>query len=223
MTALTATTEPKVAPLVRFLVTLAKVFNFFSYVVLTSVAAAIIFMICANIFGGVQINRVMSQSMEPYLQAGDYIINEPTNGRDLEVGTVITFEHAGENQGLTVTHRIIEVAGDGSYIVQGDNNNVRDIYQPVAEDITGVLAHHLDGEQAKIAGLFLTTSVWRADFTNAVIDLDRSAFADLGDQAPWGVIALLTLLLLVHVIERCIRVHEARVEERHAHAVTSAA
>lgn len=208
-TALTPT-EPKASPLVL----LARVFNFAGYAVVVSVAAAVIFMLCANVFGGVQINRVMSQSMEPYLMTGDYIVTAPTDGRDLEVGTVITFEHAGENQGLSVTHRIIEVAADGSYIVKGDNNNVRDIYQPTAEDITGVLAHHLDGEQSKIAGLFLTTDEWRADFFTALIHLDQPALKDLSGEAPWGVIALLALLLIVHVLEGRLKAHDASVEER---------
>ncbi|WP_445996277.1 signal peptidase I [Okibacterium fritillariae] len=208
-TALTPT-EPKASPLVL----LARVFNFASYAVIVAAAVAVVFMLCASAFGGFQINRVMSQSMEPYLMTGDYIVTAPTDGRDLEVGTVITFEHAGENQGLSVTHRIIEVAADGSYIVQGDNNNVRDIYQPTAEDITGVLAHHLDGEQSKVAGLFLTTDEWRADAFTAISHFDWSALASIGEQAPWGVIALLALLLIVHVSEGRLKAHDASVGER---------
>ena len=65
--------------------------------------------------------EVVSPSMEPTIHVGDLIVID-IKDNDYEVNDIVTYE---DENGLLVTHRIIEVSDD--YIItQGDNNNSND-------------------------------------------------------------------------------------------------
>lgn len=75
-----------------------------------------------SIFGYTYLN-VLSESMRPELKSNDLIIGKKLNSAEgLDVGDVITYK---DNQ-LLVTHRIISVNDDGSFVTKGDANNVED-------------------------------------------------------------------------------------------------
>ncbi len=61
---------------------------------------------------------VTSGSMEPLIRAGDVVAYEPTNGEGLAAGTVIIFENPAVD-GALVTHRIVSVNPDGTYVTRG--------------------------------------------------------------------------------------------------------
>ena len=74
---------------------------------------------------------VRSGSMTPAIRIGDLVITGPADGPlspDLGVGTVVTYTMVGGDE---ITHRIIDVAADGSFITQGDASEDPD-QKPVA-------------------------------------------------------------------------------------------
>lgn len=85
---------------------------------------------------GYQLKAVLSGSMEPEIQTGSIIsikpVDDPTR---FKKGDVITFRTRDDT---LITHRIIEVKGDGQqYITQGDGNNGPDVEPVLAENIVG--------------------------------------------------------------------------------------
>lgn len=69
--------------------------------------------------------RVETGSMEPFLPEKGYIFVKKSDGKNLEVGTVITFvcrDSSSTAYGKTVTHRITEVTEEG-YRTKGDASN----------------------------------------------------------------------------------------------------
>lgn len=65
---------------------------------------------------------VLSGSMEPEFYPGDLVITKHKSKTDINLDDIVTFR---DNEGVIITHRIIE-AVDGGYITKGDNNNVED-------------------------------------------------------------------------------------------------
>ena len=65
---------------------------------------------------------VLSGSMEPKFYPGDIVITQNKDKADIKVNDIVTFR---DNEGVIITHRIIEETNEG-YITKGDNNNVND-------------------------------------------------------------------------------------------------
>lgn len=90
-----------------------------------------------NIFG-YEILTVLSGSMEPGIPTGSIIGVKPVTDRsNLQVGDVVTFR-ASERADMLITHRIIEIQGEGnslSFITQGDNNDSPDTEPVTANNI----------------------------------------------------------------------------------------
>ena len=80
--------------------------------------------------------QVASGSMEPNIHVGEYVIvkiNSPA-----AIGDVIMYEN---EQGLLITHRIVQVTENGSIITQGDANDRQD--EPVPnEKVVGKVIFH---------------------------------------------------------------------------------
>lgn len=88
-----------------------------------------------NIFG-YQLKTVLSGSMEPEIQTGSIIAIKPSDdGTQYKRGDVITFTTKDD---ILITHRIVEVKGDGSqYITKGDNNDAPDLDPVLASQVVG--------------------------------------------------------------------------------------
>lgn len=72
---------------------------------------------------------VESDSMEDTIMTGDLIFIKKVEVTELEVGDVITFYNPLGDGTSLVTHRIIEVVGEGenlAFLTQGDNNDIDD-------------------------------------------------------------------------------------------------
>lgn len=65
---------------------------------------------------------VLSGSMEPKFYPGDIVIIKHKNKINLQVNDIATYR---DNDGVIITHRIVEQTNEG-YITKGDNNNVED-------------------------------------------------------------------------------------------------
>ena len=76
---------------------------------------------------------VLSGSMEPKFYPGDIVITKHKNKTDIKINDIVTYK---DNDGVIITHRIIEETPDG-YITKGDNNNVEDTDILTKENIIG--------------------------------------------------------------------------------------
>lgn len=94
-----------------------------------------------NVFG-YSVLRVETGSMEPALHVGDYIVTKKCDPTTLEVGDIISYySEQSDIEGMLVTHRIVEVLDDGTFITHGDANPINDSIPVKAENILGVFKH----------------------------------------------------------------------------------
>ncbi|MGP4061071.1 signal peptidase I SipW [Halobacillus sp. H74] len=115
-------------------------------------------------FMGYQLKTVLSGSMEPTFQTGSIIAVEPTeDGATYKKGDVITFL---KEEGVLVTHRILEVKGSGentSYITKGDNNDGADLEPVLASNVVAkyvdftvpYIGYVMDFANSKLGSLLL--------------------------------------------------------------------
>ena len=81
---------------------------------------------------------VVTGSMEPTIHEGDYIEIKRADPSSLKVGDIITFISQDEDiKGKLVTHRIIGINDDGSFLTKGDANPIADSASVRGEDIKG--------------------------------------------------------------------------------------
>jgi signal peptidase len=81
---------------------------------------------------------VMTGSMEPYMMTDSICMTKKVDSLDeLQVGDVVTFSVYSEaaNRNLMITHRIIDIAEDGTIQTKGDNNDAPDNFQIHINDI----------------------------------------------------------------------------------------
>lgn len=71
---------------------------------------------------GLSVSYVPTESMEPTINAGEYVMYSQTSFDDVEVGNIIVYK---SSTGMYIIHRVIEKC-DGYLITKGDNNTVQD-------------------------------------------------------------------------------------------------
>lgn len=84
--------------------------------------------------------NVKTNSMEPTINKGDFIVVEECDVSSLKVGDVISFFATEQDQVIVKTHRIVEVRDDmnnKSFVTRGDYNEVNDIAPVFPSDIIG--------------------------------------------------------------------------------------
>ena len=126
-----------------------------------------------------------SDSMAPTLRTGDVVIAAPHDGSVLGAGTVVLFDDpAGTGQ---VTHRIMSVGEDGTYITRGDANRLQDSTPLPAEDVVGVgrILVPLIGSPLVWwwTGTWWKVALWLA---GTVLCVWLSRYALLPAFTPWG-------------------------------------
>jgi len=104
-------------PEIRFYVGSAALF-FVAFILATA-----FWVVLPTVVLGWSPSAITSGSMEPAIRTGDVVVGNPNVPDDLAPGTVVTFE---SNTGMLITHRIIGVDADGSYITRGDANDSPD-------------------------------------------------------------------------------------------------
>lgn len=79
---------------------------------------------------------VLTNSMQPKIDAGDMIFIQEIPTENIKVGDVITFK---ETETKLITHRVIEKTNEG-FVTKGDNNNVKDQGIVAPKAVVGKLA-----------------------------------------------------------------------------------
>lgn len=97
---------------------------------------------------------VSGQSMEPTYRTGDLVV---ARCGPVEVGDVIVYSPPDVG-GARVIHRIVDGDADG-WVVQGDNNDFLDPWQPTAEHIEGSAVLHLP-HVGRFASILLSPLTW---------------------------------------------------------------
>ncbi|MRZ81797.1 signal peptidase I [Paeniclostridium sordellii] len=82
---------------------------------------------------GFRTYTVLSGSMEPEFYPGDMVVTKHKDKANINVNDIVTYR---DNEGVIITHRIIEETDEG-YITKGDNNNVKDAGILKEENIIG--------------------------------------------------------------------------------------
>lgn len=104
---------------------LKKVINIISTAITILLVVIVVFLIVSKLFFGIEVNAVITGSMEPDLPVGSLIIVKPAGYEDINIGDDITFSR-GESSVL-VTHRVIQKSDETKEIItQGIANNTAD-------------------------------------------------------------------------------------------------
>ncbi len=176
-------------------------FRFVSSVTHWAALALALFMLIPiglNAFTGLEFNRVISGSMAPAMNTGDYVVTRPAAGGELVVGKIIGFESGGTK----ITHRVIKVHDDGSATTQGDANNTADLMKVTEEDLWGVFVNVIDDPVIIfLMDHFTVTPDWRDSVFEAVGTFDFEKMPALIDGVPWGFVIVLAFLIVLWIIE----------------------
>jgi signal peptidase len=136
---------------------------------------------------------VSGRSMEPTYYTGDLVV---ARCGPVEVGDVIVY-NPPDVGGARVIHRIVGGNATDGWVVQGDNNDFLDPWNPHAEDILGSAALHVP-KVGRLAGLLVSPLTWISLLVVALAivvwpgkEADEAAEADaVGDEAPLDLSAL---------------------------------
>ena len=93
-------------------------------------------------FLGYSPHMVMSQSMNPTLLTGDFVLAKQIKFEDVQVGDIVIYKHTYED-GVerAIVHRVIEKTED-YLIFQGDNNLSPDPWKVYPEDVRAKVLFH---------------------------------------------------------------------------------
>lgn len=80
---------------------------------------------------------ISTGSMEPIINAGDYLVAKKVKSDDIKVGDIITFVE----ENIIITHRVSGIINNQyeeiMFITKGDGNNVEDDISIMSENIVG--------------------------------------------------------------------------------------
>lgn len=78
---------------------------------------------------------ISTASMEPAINAGDYLISKKVKSDNIKVGDIITFIE----EDTIITHRVSDIItnqyGEAIFITKGDSNNIEDDTRVIDENI----------------------------------------------------------------------------------------
>jgi len=82
---------------------------------------------------------VVSQSMEPLIETGSFIVVEKVDPNDIKVDDIIIFKSDDpEIKDSFNTHKVVEIIGDNDeFVTRGINNPRNDIYTAKSENVYG--------------------------------------------------------------------------------------
>ncbi|OOB90917.1 S26 family signal peptidase [Rathayibacter sp. VKM Ac-2630] len=87
---------------------------------------------------------VQTPSMGTYAPVGTLVLTTPTAIEDVRVGDVVSF-HPSTTPDETYTHRVVDLAADGTLVTQGDINGAVDPWATGPDQLIGVVTTSLPG------------------------------------------------------------------------------
>lgn len=109
----------------------------------------------SSLGGCTTVTIVSGESMEPTYYTGDLVVSRCG---EVEVGDVIVYQPA-DTGGARIIHRVIGGSADDGWLVQGDNNDFVDPWEPRAEEILGSPVLHLP-QVGRFASILLSPLTW---------------------------------------------------------------
>ncbi len=81
---------------------------------------------------GIRPMWIASDSMEPLLEVGDWVIGIPVSTEEIQVGEVLAYRQDNTSAIIhpVIIHRLVEITEEGQYLFKGDNNSYID--EPVS-------------------------------------------------------------------------------------------
>ncbi|MGH1503347.1 MAG: signal peptidase I [Acidimicrobiales bacterium] len=107
--------------------------------VFATIGMLLLWAVVPGLLPGWQSAAIVSGSMAPAVEVGDVVVFRPASAADLGVDAVVRFP-AAEPDGSagTITHRIVDIAADGTITTRGDANGRPDSRTLTAADIDGL-------------------------------------------------------------------------------------
>lgn len=151
---------------------------------ITLLAAAVLlgWLVLPPALGGLTTSTiVVGDSMLPIYRSGDLVVSR---AQEAAVGDVVVYQAP---EGHRIVHRVVDGDAERGWVLQGDNNDFLDPWQPTADDVIGVVRLHVPRVGAVIHGLthplvwaslFLLTAavlVWPEESSDAEEHPDASA------------------------------------------------
>jgi len=109
----------------------------------------------SSLGGCTTLTIVSGTSMEPTYYTGDLVVSRCG---DVEVGDVIVYSPPDVG-GARVIHRIIGGDAEAGWVMQGDNNDFVDPWQPQGDHVLGGAVLHLP-DVGKVASILLSPMTW---------------------------------------------------------------
>lgn len=109
----------------------------------------------SSLGGCTTLTIVSGESMEPTYYTGDLVVSRCG---PVEVGDVIVY-NPPDVGGARVIHRIVDGNAEDGWVVQGDNNDFLDPWEPTGDDILGHEVLHVP-HLGKVAGILVSPLTW---------------------------------------------------------------
>lgn len=107
--------------------------------VFATIGMLLLWAVVPGLLPGWQSAAIVSGSMAPAVEVGDVVVFRPASAADLGVDAVVRFSAPGPDAGSgTITHRIVDIAPDGTITTRGDANGRPDSRTLTAADIDGL-------------------------------------------------------------------------------------
>lgn len=131
---------------------LGKILKFFSKLIFNMVFYTIlvvfVYMVATYItndfdrtkmnFLGYSPNVVVSESMVPEMEVGDFVLTRQAKFKDVDVGDIIVYRYDYHGGYEAIIHRVIEKT-DEYLVCKGDNNEVADPWLIYPEDVRAIV------------------------------------------------------------------------------------
>lgn len=179
----------------------ARIFSKWSWNVLAALVLLIVGLVAAQGSGALTLDKVLTNSMEPTLMTGDYVLSREPSGHDLTRGAIVTYSNPAAYEGLRITHRVHAVE-HGRAVMRGDHNPGVDPCAIAESDVRGVVVGHIGGVGARVIEQFVVTPQWRTDLGSLIHDRDTASIPALLLGAPWGLVAAFVLMLAAALVDR---------------------
>jgi signal peptidase I len=146
------------------------------------IAAIDLWFIWPSTLGGATSFVVVSgKSMEPTYFSGDLVI---ARKMEASVGDVIVYAPQSLG-GAQIVHRIIGGNAEDGWVMQGDNNNFIDPFEPTGDEVKGVVVVHYS-DIGRVTALMLNPIFWAALILAGVVLLVWFSGDDCDDDEEDG-------------------------------------